>query len=408
MIPMQTDFLEASPYSQTEERSTILIVDDTPENLSVLGEILQPYYHVKVASSGSRALSVASATPSPDLILLDVMMPGLDGYMVLERLQAQEDTRKIPVLFVTALDAGEDEERGLTLGAVDYITKPIRPAVVLARVRTHLRLKQASDFLQNQNDFLESEIIRRMRDNQLIQNVSIHALANLAEARDAETGNHIRRTQKYVTVLARKLREHPKYSYRLTPRFIELISRATPLHDIGKVGIPDLVLRKNGRLTLEEFEVMKQHTKIGAEAIDQAMRAACTDQEYQALRVYSSIGLEEVLAEGEREKPLAFLELAKEIAHYHHERWDGTGYPMGLKGQEIPLPARLMAIADVFDGIVSHHVYKQRVSIEESVQLIINGRGSYFDPDLVDAFLGVVEDFRSIAMYYADEQAAQL
>jgi len=407
MTPMQIDFLETSQHSQTEEKSTILIVDDTPENLSVLGEILQPHYHVKVASSGSRALSVATATPSPDLILLDVMMPGLDGYMVLEHLQAQENTRAIPVLFVTALDASEDEERGLALGAVDYITKPIRPAVVLARVRTHLRLKQASDFLRDQNDFLELEVIRRMRDNQLIQNVSIHALANLAEARDTETSNHIRRTQKYVTVLARKLREHPKYSYRLTPRFIELISRATPLHDIGKVGIPDLVLRKNGYLTPEEFEVMKQHTKIGAEAIDQAMRAACTDQEYQALRVYSSIGPEEVLAEGEREKPLAFLELAKEIAYYHHERWDGMGYPMGLKGEEIPLPARLMAIADVFDGIVSHHVYKKRVSIEESVQLIINGRGSYFDPDLVDSFLGVVEDFRSIAMYYADEQVAQ-
>ncbi|CAK0779018.1 Cyclic di-GMP phosphodiesterase PA4781 [Gammaproteobacteria bacterium] len=388
--------------SSRVEQPTILVVDDTPENLTVLGGLLQPYYRVKVASSGSRALVVATAEPLPDIILLDVMMPGLDGYAVLERLRVQEVTRNIPVIFVTALDASEDEERGLFLGAVDYITKPIRPAIVLARVRTHLELKRARDWLHDQNTFLEGEVVRRMRENQIIQEVSLQALANLTEVRDFETGNHIRRTQGYVTILARKLRSHPKYANRLTPRFIDLMTRAAALHDIGKVGISDQILLKPGRLTPEEFEVMKQHSRIGAEVIDHAMRRVCTESEYQALQAYSRLGPEAVLAEGEREAPLAFLELTKEIAHYHHEHWDGSGYPVGLTGDAIPLPARLMALADVFDAIISHRPYKPALSIEDAIDVVVNGRGTHFDPDLVDAFLGVVDEFRTIAEYYAD------
>ena len=380
---------------------TILVVDDTPENLAILGGLLQPYYRVKVASSGARALAVAATQPPPDLILLDVMMPGLDGYAVIERLRALEITRNIPVIFVTALDACNDEERGLALGAVDYITKPIRPAIVLARVRTHLELKQARDWLQDQNSFLENEIVRRMRENQVIQDVSIHALANLAEAREAGTGNHIRRTQGYVTILARKLRGNPKYATRLTPRFIELLTKAAPLHDIGKVGIPDEILLRRDNLSPEEFAIMKQHTQIGAEAIDQAIRSVCTGSEYQNLQAYSRLSLAEVIEEGERETPLAFLELAKEIAYYHHEYWDGSGYPTGLVGEAIPLPARLMAVADVFDTTSTHHG-RTAPSFQEATDTIIAGRGTCFDPDMVDAFLEVVDEFVSIAEYYPD------
>ncbi|CAK0746469.1 putative cyclic di-GMP phosphodiesterase VC_1348 [Gammaproteobacteria bacterium] len=389
------------PHS-SETQPTILVVDDTPENLAVLGGLLQPYYRVKVASSGVRALVVATSVPPPDLILLDVMMPGLDGYTVLERLRTQEATRDIPVIFVTALDASEDEELGLSLGAVDYITKPIKPAIVLARVHNHLELKQARDWLRDQNSFLEKEIVRRMHENQVIQDVSIQALANLAEARDFESSNHIRRTQGYVTVLARKLRSNPKYSHRLTPRFIDLITKAVPLHDIGKVGIPDNILLKPGRLTPEEFEVMKQHSRIGAEAIDHAMRRACSDSEYKALQAYSRLSPEAVLEEGEHEAPLAFLELTKEIAYYHHEHWDGSGYPAGLAGDAIPLPARLMAIADVFDAIISYRPYKEKLPVEDAINIIMEGSGTHFDPDLVDAFQGVVDEFRSIAEYYVD------
>ncbi len=399
-----------SPFAASEPscpvgtaQPTILVVDDTPENLAILGGLLQPHYRVKVASSGTRAIAVATALPPPDLILLDVMMPGLDGYAVIERLRAQEATRNVPVIFVTALDASDDEERGLALGAVDYITKPIRPAIVLARVRTHLELKQARDWLQDQNNFLENEVVRRMRENQIIQDVSIHALANLAETRDSETGDHIRRTQGYVTILARKLRSNPKYANRLTPRFIDLLTKAAPLHDIGKVGIPDQILLKRGELTPEEFEVMKQHTRIGAQAIDQAMRSVCTGIEYKNLQTYSSLGLEEVLDEGERETPLAFLEVTKEIANYHHEYWDGSGYPEGLAGDAIPLPARLMIVADTFDAVSSQRGYKLPASFEEAVAVITRGRGTYFDPDVVDAFLEIVEEFISIAEYYPDQ-----
>lgn len=390
------------PHSADEIQPTILVVDDTPENLAVLGGLLQPYYRVKVASSGARALAVATGTPHPDLILLDVMMPGLDGYAVLERLRAQELTHNIPVIFVTALDASEDEERGLSLGAVDYITKPIKPAIVLARVRTQLELKQARDWLRDQNSFLENEVVRRMHENQIIQDVSVQALANLAEARDSESINHIRRTQGYVTVLARRLRSNPKYANRLTPRFIDLITKAAPLHDIGKVGIPDQILLKPGRLTPEEFEIMKRHSRIGAEAIDHAMRGACSDSEYQTLQSYSRLNPDAVLAEGEHEAPLAFLELTKEIVHYHHEHWDGTGYPAGLAGDAIPLPARLMAIADVFDAIISYRPYKPKLPVDDAISVISEGRGTHFDPDLVDAFLDVVDEFRSIAEYYSD------
>lgn len=356
---------------------TVLIVDDTPENLAVLAELLQPDYRVLAANSGPRALRLAAGQPKPDLILLDVMMPDMDGYAVFRRLQEEPQTRDIPVIFVTAMNAVEDEERGLEMGAVDYIAKPLRPRVVLARVHTQLALKRAGDFLRDQNAFLESEVARRMKENLLIQDVSIHALARLAETRDPETGNHIRRTQQYVRALAKRLQNHPRFSEFLSDRNIDLLTKSAPLHDIGKVGIPDHILLKPGKLTPEEWGIMKTHASIGAAAIEQAERDA--------------------------ERPVEFLALAKQIAHWHHEKWDGSGYPDGLKGDAIPISARLMALADVFDAIISRRVYKDPIPFDESKRIIEMGRGAHFDPDVVDAFLAIYEEFTGIAMRYAED-----
>ncbi len=355
---------------------TILIVDDTPENLSVLGELLQPTYRVRAANSGRRALQIAHGKPPPDLILLDVMMPEMDGYEVLFALRSDPTTRHIPVIFVTAMDATEDEERGLNCGAVDYITKPIRPLIVLARVRTQLEVKRARDFLRDQNSFLEAEVARRMGENQLIQQVSIHALARLAETRDPETGNHLRRTQEYVRTLANGLKNNPRFSAYLDDRTIDALAKSAPLHDIGKVGIPDYILLKPGKLTPEEWEIMKTHAELGSNAIAQAEKDA--------------------------EKPVAFLAIAKEIAHYHHEKWDGSGYPAGLVGDAIPISARLMALADVFDALICQRVYKPPMPFEQAHKIIVEGSGLHFDPDVVATYIREVETFQSIAKAYAE------
>ena len=360
----------------TSHCATILIVDDSPENLMVLTELLSPSYRVLAAQSGEKCLRIASGKTRPDLILLDVMMPGMDGYEVLKHLRINPDTRRIPVVLLTALADLQSEEYGLSLGAADYITKPIKPAIVQARVRTQLEAKQARDGLQDQNAALEAEVARRMTENDLIQQVSIRALAHLAEIRDPETGNHILRTQAYVRLLASALASHPRFSDTLTPRYIDLLSRSAPLHDIGKVGIPDHILLKPGKLTPEEWQTMRTHAKLGSDAIEEA--------------------------EQDIEQPLAFLTLAKEIAHWHHEKWDGSGYPDGLQGDAIPLSARLMALADVFDALINVRVYKPAMSYEEARALILSGSGQPFDPDVVAAFDSHFEQFVIIAERYQD------
>lgn len=387
-------------------KSTVLVVDDTPENLTVLGELLQPRYRVRVANSGRRALQVAASEPRPDLILLDVMMPDMDGYAVINELRANPGTRDIPVIFVTAMDSDEDEERGLALGAVDYITKPIRPAIVLARIHAHMELKAARDWLKNQNTWLESEVARRMRDNQLMQDVSIRALASLAEARDMETGQHIRRTQGYVEVLVTHLRPHPRFSRFFSNTMAHMVVKAAPLHDIGKVGIPDSILLKPGRLTADEFEIMKTHSSIGGDAIELAMRGELNDEDFQILQKHRHLGsnaLDSAVLEFEN-APLAFLAVAKEIAMWHHEKWDGSGYPDGLAGDAIPIPARLMALADVFDALASRRVYKEPMPYVVVMRLIREGSNQHFDPDVVDAFLANQDAFREMLERYADSE----
>ncbi|MDP3903125.1 MAG: response regulator, partial [Methylococcaceae bacterium] len=289
---------------------TILIVDDAPENLSLLSDLLQPYYQVRAANSGLRALRAAITDPQPDLILLDVIMPSMDGYEVISQLKADPHTANIPVIFVTAMESSEDEEHGLALGAMDYITKPIKPAIVLARIKTHLDLKAASDWLHDRNKVLEAEIAQRMEDNLIIQDVTIRALAHLAETRDPETGNHLLRTQSYIQILALQLQNHPRFQHFLTANNIQNMVKSAPLHDIGKVGIPDNILLKPGKLNADEWEVMKTHSYLGFRAIE--------------------------LAEQDAERPLEFLNIAKDISRYHHEKWDGSGYPDGLQGDAIP------------------------------------------------------------------------
>jgi putative two-component system response regulator len=364
------------PADAGPAKPTILVVDDVPENLAVLGDLLQPEYRVKAANNGLRALSLAVAEPQPDLVLLDVMMPDMDGYEVMRRLREDPATRTIPVIFVTALDMTQDEERGLLMGAVDYISKPLRPAIVLARVKTHLELKRARDQLEDHNAYLEAEVARRMAENQLIQDVSIVALARLAETRDPETGNHLRRTQGYVRLLAEHLRDHPRFSGVLTPHYCELLVKSAPLHDIGKVGIPDHILLKPGKLTPQEWEIMKTHAQLGSEALAQAERDAA--------------------------RPVAFLRIAQQIARHHHERWDGRGYPDGLAGDAIPVSARLMAVADVFDALISLRTYKPPLSFESARSIMASERDGHFDPDVADAFLAHFDAYRDVAQRHRD------
>ena len=378
-----------SANQAAEEAKVVLVVDDAKENLTVIGELLEPRYRVRLALSGERALKVAQSEPRPDLILLDVMMPEMDGYEVLAQLRQIPATRDIPVIFVTAMDATEDEERGLHMGAVDYVTKPIRPAILLARVETHLELKQARDWLEDQNGYLEAEVSRRMRENELIKDVSLNALAMLAEKRDNETGNHLSRTRGYMEALMAHLKAHPRFCDYLQDRLRLLIAKATPLHDIGKVGIPDQILLKPGRLTTEEFEVMKHHSQIGADAIEEAIRHVVGER----------ADLPDLL---QADSPLAFLEVARQIALYHHEKWDGSGYPAALAGDDIPICARLMALADVFDALTCRRHYKEPFPADKVQAIILEGRGKHFDPDIVDAFFELKDQFIAIAQRYPD------
>jgi putative two-component system response regulator len=365
--------------SEMLPKPQVLVVDDTPDNLALMSDLLRDSCKVRVANSGERALRLLGNGPLPDLILLDIMMPGMDGYEVIRQLKANPLTRDIPVLFLTAKSEVEDERIGLELGAVDYLTKPVSHAILQARVKIHLALKAQADFLRDQSAFLEAEVARRTREVLAVQDVTIHALASLAETRDNETGNHIRRTQHYVRVLAQHLSTHPRFAAKLTDTYIRGLFKSAPLHDIGKVGIPDSILLKPGKLTDAEFEIMKTHTTLGRDALERAEQA-----------LGSSVD---------------FLSIAKEIAYSHQEKYDGSGYPLGLVADAIPLAARLMAVADVYDALISRRVYKEPYSHEKSVEIMQQGRGRHFDPDVFDAFLALQDEFQQIAQRYGDTEA---
>jgi putative two-component system response regulator len=351
-------------------KPTILVVDDTPDNLDLMGDLLMNDYKVKIANSGKKALEIVQTGQSPDLILLDIMMPEMDGYEVCSVLKSDEKTKNIPVIFLTAKTNSIDEQKGFEIGAVDYITKPISPVIVMARVKTHLDL-------HNKNVYLEQLVNERTKEIAAIQDVTIHAMASLAETRDNETGNHIRRTQNYVKLLAQHLQFHPKFTHFLNmDGVIDTLFKSAPLHDIGKVGIPDAILLKPGRFEPSEFDIMKSHPELGQNAI---------------LQAENELGID-----------VPFLQYAKEIAYGHHEKWDGSGYPQGLSGEDIPISARLMAIADVYDALISRRVYKEGMPHAQAVDIILDGKGTHFDPDMIDAFILLHEAFNDIALTFAD------
>jgi putative two-component system response regulator len=362
-----SDHTTTSDHNQ-ENETKILLVDDNTTNLQLLHETLDGLgYRLLIAKDGKTALTIAHKA-NPSLILLDIMMPEMDGYEVCRHLKSDEKTHQTPVIFITALADEDDEARGLALGAVDYITKPFNPELVRARVRIHMELKRYQDQLEQ----LVKERTRRL---ELTQAVTIESLATLAEYRDPETGGHIKRTQNYVKVLAKQLKDHPRFQGELNDEVIELLYMSAPLHDLGKIAVPDHILHKAGKLNDEEFAEMKKHTNYGHDAL------WITEQKL-----------------GED----SFIRYAREIAYTHQEKWDGSGYPNGLKGDEIPISGRLMALADVYDALISKRVYKPPFSHEKAVEIIMKGKGTHFDDDIVDAFVALEKTFRNIALSFAD------
>ncbi|MDD0843396.1 two-component system response regulator [Pseudomonas sp. Gutcm_11s] len=325
-----------------DARPKLLLVDDEPTNLQVLRQILQDDYRLLFAKDGEKALELA-AQESPALVLLDVMMPGMTGHEVCTRLKSQPATAGIPVIFVTALADVEDETTGFDVGAVDYITKPVSPPIVRARVRTHLSLVRADELHETR-----LQIVQR--------------LGLASEYKDNETGLHVIRMSHYTHILAKAA----GYSEREADDLLN----AAPMHDVGKIGIPDAILQKNGKLDDAEWAVMRQHAQIGAEII------------------------------GEHDSGL--LQMARTIALTHHEKWDGSGYPNGLKGEDIPLAGRIVAIADVFDALTSVRPYKPAWSVEEAVELLRRESGRHFDPQLVELFLSQMPAILEIKARWAE------
>ncbi|AZN35692.1 response regulator [Iodobacter ciconiae] len=365
------------PDAEQNDRQIILLVDDTPANLAVLNECLKDTYKLRIANHGMQALALAERDPVPDLILLDVMMPNMDGIEVCQRLKEGVKTSDIPVIFLTAKTQEIDELSGFNAGAVDYIHKPLNPAIVQARVKNHITIQNLKNSIRLHNQTLEERVEQRTQELLKIQDATILAMGVMAELRDEETGLHLKRTQEYLRCLARAVADHPRFVAQLDPDSIAGMVKSAPLHDIGKVGVPDAILHKPAKLTDEEFTIMKNHPTYGRNIIREVERM---------------LGEESV-----------FLRYAREIAYGHQEKWDGSGYPQGAKGDEIPLSARLMAVADVYDALVSKRVYKAAFSHETAVNIIVQGKGRHFDPDLVEGFIQVAEQFQAIALQYADK-----
>jgi putative two-component system response regulator len=346
----------------------ILVVDDEPFYLKLLAGSLSSEFQISVAKSGQQALRRAQGTARPDLILLDVMMPEMDGYAVCRSLKNNVLTRRIPVIFLTAKQDEADELKGFDLGAVDYVTKPISLPVLETRVRNQISLSE-------QRFALEQLVRERTREIDRAKGAVIYSMSALAEARDKQTGNHVLRTEKYVKILAEELSKTGKYQGLLDPITINAIHRAAPLHDIGKVGVPDRVLQKKGRLEEEERKEMERHVQYGLQALE---------------RAETELG------------STPFIQVAKELISGHHEKWDGSGYPQGISGRDIPLPARLMAVADVYDAMVSRRYYKEPMPHKDVVSKIQQASGSHFDPDVVAVFIENHRRFEEIYKQYGD------
>jgi putative two-component system response regulator len=354
---------------------TVLVVDHSAAELCWISEVLRPSYRVTTTLDRTEAIRLCQQNP-PDLVLADVSLPSPDGYELQCALQVDSRTSHIPVIFLSSKKDCANDQMGVDWGAASFILRPIQPRLLLARVRAHFVQAAYANALCVDNEYLEAEVQRRLRQVNVMQNVTILALATLAEVRDIDTGNHLRRTQNYVLALGSFLARHPRFVAELGGIRVQTLYQCAPLHDIGKVGIPDRVLLKHGRYTTEEFEIMKAHPRLGLDAIEAVQNTA--------------------------DAHLDFLSVAKEIVYSHHEKWDGSGYPQGLAGEDIPVSARLMALADVYDALISRRVYKPGMPHDQASKVIVQGRGRHFDPDVVDAFLALGEVFQGIARRYAD------
>lgn len=366
------------------EKPLVLVVDDLSENTRILRDFLSPQgYRVIEAGNGKDALATIAEMP-PDVILLDLVMPGMDGFEVCQTVKSSPATRHIPVIVITGLAERRANIRAVEAGADDFITKPFDIVLLRARIRNSLRTKRLHDQimsyqhqLEDYNVTLEERIAERTAEVARIQQAAVFSLAKLAESRDPETGEHLDRIRMYARIIATELAFSPKYREMADNGLVEGIYQSSPLHDIGKVGIPDRILLKTGKLSPAEFDIMKTHTIIGGETLDVAIKEAGTG---------------------------AFLQMGRDIAYSHHERWDGRGYPCGLAGENIPPSARIVAVSDVYDALTSKRPYKEPLSHEESCMIIMQGRGSQFDPEVVDAFFAREKDIYDTRTNFRDTQ----
>ncbi len=338
-------------------KPTVLVIDDTPSNLDVLTGILKDTYQVKVAINGHIGIKIAKTVPQPDLILLDIMMPDIDGFEVCRQLKLQPNTAHIPIIFVTAKIDAEDEVKGLSLGAVDYLTKPITPQVALQRVKTHIAL-------YDQQRALFSQVKEKTREINLGKLETLNILGRAAEFKDNETGMHVMRMSHYCEVLAKAL--------GMTDEDAETLRDAAPMHDIGKIGIPDSVLLKPGKLDADEWTTMQKHVEYGVEILG-------------------------------RQSDSKLMQMAIQVAQYHHEKWDGTGYPNQISGEEIPLVGRIAAVADVFDALTAERPYKRAWSVDEALNLFKEQKGKHFDPRIVELLFENLPEILAIKERFKDE-----
>ncbi|MDR0320209.1 MAG: response regulator [Treponema sp.] len=332
---------------------TIFIVDDSDTNLSMAEAVLDDQYRVMTMPSASKMFSLLGKV-APDLILLDIEMPEMDGFETIKKLKAESSYADIPVMFLTGRNDPDVEAKGLELGAVDFVTKPFSAPVLLNRIKTHLGI---------------DEIIReRTAQVRQLQNSIVAVLADMVESRDKGTGGHIERTSIYIQILLQKMKERSVYATEIGEWDIEKIVSSARMHDLGKISITDVIINKTGKLTEEEYDVMKKHAEEGERIIDEIISRTSEDE---------------------------FLQYAKLFAGTHHERWDGKGYPRGLKENEIPLQGRIMAIVDVYDALVSERPYKKAFSDEEAIKIIMQNSGTHFDPKIASLFFEVKDHIKS-------------
>ncbi|MCL2774638.1 MAG: response regulator [Oscillospiraceae bacterium] len=359
---------------QDNKRQKIMLVDDNMTSLTMGKNILKEHYEVYALPSTAKLFDFLKRV-KPDLILMDIEMPGMNGYEAVTILKSDSQHADIPVIFVTAKNSESDEFDGLALGAIDYVTKPFSSALLLKRIENQLLIQKQKARLQDFNDNLLKIVEEKTKQIFGFQNSIINTVADLVEFRDNSTGWHITRTQKYFQAMAEQLIKDDIYTDELLSWDIDVASHSAQLHDVGKISISDMILHKPGKLTPEEFEIMKTHVDKGVEAIERMEIAGHFAD---------------------------FLNHAKIIAGTHHEKWNGSGYPQGLSGESIPLEGRIMAVADVYDALISVRPYKKAFPAEEAIRIIVEDSGVHFDPLLIDTFKKLTDEFARIAKEYGN------